>query len=738
MGTNKVQEFIIEGMDCANCATTVEKGVSRLDGVESSKINFTTQRLRISGVASEEAIISRVRELGYDVLDSAEVDQGVDFQPPRFSEFMRARWETRLALIGALLILPGLLLTEILGLEHILIDVASLGALLTAGLPVARSAWQAVRINREININVLMTIATFGAFIIGAYTEAGMAMVLFAIGEALEGYTAQRSRYAIRSLMQVLPQQATQLIDEGDHVHTKLISIDDIQVGDIILVKPGERIPMDGRIVRGESSINQAPITGESRLIPKGTGDAVFASSINGQGTIEIEVTHLSTDNIISRVIKLVTEAQERRAPMQRFVDRFAKVYTPLVTGVAVLVAITPPLLFGEPFLSPDAQTAGWLYRGLALLVVACPCALVISTPVSIISAISNAARHGILIKGGAFIEGLARVNAIAFDKTGTLTHGEHSVIDVDTTRGELASASDQDAISASELIGLASAVEQRSEHPLAKAIVAEAVHRGVMNQYPPAEDVKSVTGEGVYGRVNGQDIFIGSHAYFTKHIPHPELACDKAQEYAELGYTSVMISRDGEYQGMITLADSLRPSSKPAIAKLKKIGVTCLAMLTGDDPETARRIADQAGMQEVYAGLLPEDKVSAVEELQSVHTTVAMVGDGINDAPALVTADVGIAMGGASGGTGQAMETADITLMSEGIRQLPFALELSRAALRTIRTNIALSIGIKIVFLGLVLTGLGTMWMAVLADMGTSLLVTLNGMRLLRKSSEE
>lgn len=728
----QILEFTIKGMDCASCARTIEKGISQLQGVDAYELNFTTEKLRIEGSAAPETIIARVQELGYDAATlSAELNarQTADAVSRNFWQFMWQRPETRTALLGALLILPGLIFTEIGGLEHPLLAIFSLGALAAAGWPVVLSAWRAVTINREISINVLMTVAAIGALLIGAYTEAGMVMVLFALGEGLEGYTAARARQSIRSLMDVMPQQARLLHHDDccDTVEETLVSVGQLQIGDLILVKPGERIPMDGRVQSGQSAVNQAPITGESQLIAKETGDEVFASSVNGEGALEIKVTHLAADNTIARLIKLVEEAQENRAPAQRFVDKFAQYYTPAVMVIAVLVAAVPPLFFNQPFWNPDAQTFGWLYRGLALLVVACPCALVISTPVSLISAISNGARHGVLFKGGVYVETLSRVKAIAFDKTGTLTAGQPAVVDI---RAAACTGEPQCAL-CDEILALAHAVEQRSEHPLAQAITQEAAARGVNQRYPAAEGVTALTGRGVTGQVNGRTVTIGSHTYFDSQIPHPAAYCQAAQAAAQQGYTPVMVSTDGTFAGTINVADTVRPSSAAAITQLKRQGISHIVMLTGDNASTAAQIAKSVGVTDVKAELLPEDKVAAVRELQQQFGPVAMVGDGINDAPALATAEVGIAIGGATG-TAQAMETAAVTLMSDDLRQLPFAVRLSQATMRTIYVNVVLAIGIKLAFMGLVLLGLGTMWMAVAADVGTSILVTLYGMRLL------
>ncbi|MEZ4676080.1 MAG: heavy metal translocating P-type ATPase [Caldilineaceae bacterium] len=741
--TEMTQQFTITGMDCAGCAQSIATAVDKLDGISTCELNFTTAKLRINGTTDRATIVKTVESLGYGIAIADE--QAIPTTPealPNFWQYLWQRRETKLALLGALLILPGLIFVELLGREWAWVELLSLGALVLAGGPVARSAWRSLRVNRDLNINVLMTIAAIGAVVIGAYTEAGMVMVLFALSEALEGYTGNRARHAIRSLMSTAPSEATLLPAEGGQPVT--VSIQQLQVGDRIRVKPGERIPMDGEIVAGQSAVNQAAITGESLPIDKASGDEVFAGTINGEGVLEIVVTHLAADNTISRMIRLVEEAQEKRAPVQRFVDQFARWYTPAVVILAALVAIVPPLFLGQPFWNPNPEIFGWLYRGLALLVVACPCALVISTPVSLISAITNGARNGVLFKGGAFIEALSRVRTIALDKTGTLTTGEPTVVAVRTVDCQASVVSHHSSVisnqwtvesstectACDDLLAIAGAVEGQSEHPLARAIVSAAKGRGLANRHGNVEAVTALTGRGVTGIVDGQRVLIGSHAHFDAELGHTSEHCDAANTDAANGLTSMLISVDGAYRGSIAVADSVRESSKVAVAQLKAAGVDNIIMLTGDNQGTAQAIAQQVGVTDVRAELLPADKLTAIQELQTAGP-VAMVGDGINDAPALAAADVGIAIGGATG-TAQAMETADITLMRADLAQLPFAVKLSRAAMRTIRVNVALSIGIKLAFLVIVLLGWGTMWMAVLADMGTSLLVTLNGMRLL------
>lgn len=719
--------FIITGMDCADCARTVETGVAKLNGVTSSELNFHSEILHVQGTASSQEIISRVRELGYNVRAPEERSAQAEHIPTiNFLQYMRSRNDTRLALLALLLVLPGLLFHEILphlDIHHPIIDVMSVISMVIAGYPIAQSGWRAFRINRQVTINALMSIAAIGAVFIGAYTEAGVVMVLFVIGEALEGFTSERARRSIRGLMEVAPNEAILLERHDDHVHEKDVPVRELRIGDVILVKPGTRISMDGRVVSGSSAVNQAPITGEARLVQKGENDSVFAGSVNGEGALEIEVTHLAEDNTISRLIKMVEEAQEKKAPAQRFVDTFAGYYTPAVVALAALVAVIPPLFFGQQFLGGES---GWLYRGLTLLVVACPCALVISTPVSIISAISNAARAGVLFKGGVHMETLAKVKAIAFDKTGTLTKGQPSVMSIQSI-----DCVDPETLcnDCSDLLALASAVEGRSEHPIAQAVAHEARHRGLSLQYPAAENVTALTGRGVMGSVGGHEVVIGSHPYFEENISHT-IHCETVSNADANGLTTMMISSDRQYKGYITISDSIRETSRDAITELKAIGINNLVMLTGDNEVTAKSVAENVGVTDFRANCLPEDKVAEIEHLRDEKGDVVMVGDGINDTPALAAASVGIAIGNAT----QAMETADVTLMGESLRQLAFAIRLSRAAMNTIRVNVAVSIGIKIVFLTLVLLGMGSMWLAVLADMGTSLLVTLNGVRLLKR----
>jgi Cd2+/Zn2+-exporting ATPase len=504
------------------------------------------------------------------------------------------------------------------------------------------------------------------------------------------------------------------------------VSVDDLNLNDLIRVNPGECIPMDGVITSGSSGVNQAPITGESLPVNKGIGAEVFAGSINGEGALDVRVTRRAEDNTLSRIIRMVEDAQSVRAPSQRMIDRFAHYYTPAVMVLAALVAVVPSLLFNAPFYNLADGTQGWLYRALELLVIACPCSLVISTPVTIISAITAAARRGVLIKGGAHLEAMSTIKVFAFDKTGTLTQGKPAVtqtrsIDCDT--GISCERCD-------DVLALASAVERSSAHPLAKAVVNAAHTRGLDRAYAPAEAVTALAGLGVQGRINGKLITIGSHSLFDAEHPHQHELCQMVDAAEAGGQTTMLLSDGDRVRGFIALADEPRPESQTVIHELKALGIQTV-MLTGDNAIVAKAVGQSVGVDDVRAGLMPADKVDAIKDLVAQYRNVAMIGDGINDTPALAAATVGVAMGGA--GSAQALETADIALMADDLRQLPYAVRLSRFARHIIRQNIGISIGLKLAIMLLALSGGGTLWLAVFADVGMALLVTTNGMRPLR-----
>lgn len=754
-------ELRIDGMDCADCALTLERGISQLDGVEFVQVNFVAGTLQARGRVTADAITERVHALGYDVASDEKSAESVRGRQANrggvagFARYLLADRRTQAAVAAGVFLvvaaLAGWLLPPPVG--KWVATALELTAITLAGFPIARKGLRMLWHSRQITIDLLMTIATLGALIIGEMGEAATVILLFAVGEALEGYTAERARDSLRSLLTLAPEQAVMLrpcIDCAEHIgvggyeggpcpfcgtHETKVPVEQVAVGERVIVRPGERIPVDGVVVAGASAVNQAPITGESMPVARAPGDDVFAGTINGEAALEIEVARPASDSMLRRIVRLVEQAQGQRSPAERFIDHFARWYTPAVVVVALLVATIPPLVFGQPFLDAGDPMRGWLYRALALLIIACPCALVISTPVTVVSALASLARRGVLVKGGVFLDVLACIKVFAFDKTGTLTEGEPAVVQ---TRTPFCQTRQDDCAACDDLLALAAAVERRSEHPLARAVVAEAEARLLGHRYPPAEAVQALAGRGVQGRMNGSTVTVGSHDLMHEIDQDCAALHDEIEAAEANGQTVLLVGRDGKLEGFIGVADQPRKGSRDMLQALKaqSAGVRNV-MLTGDNPAVARSIASRVSeIDEVRAGLLPEAKVEAVRSLLADYGPVAMVGDGVNDAPALALASVGIAMGGA--GTAQAMETADVVLMQDDLRRLPDLIHTSRRAHRIIRQNIAFSLLIKAVFLALALPGLATMWMAVFADMGASLLVTLNGMRLLRGSEAQ
>jgi len=745
-------ELHITGMDCADCALSLERGVARLDGVLTCAVNFSAGKMHVTGNVDPVAVEERIRALGYGVAQPAQVAAQVE-TPARHTlwgvvAFIRSRRDTVSALVGALLLAASVAL-NLLNLSEPWSVALHLATVALVGTPIMLKGWRSLLYSRNVTINLLMSIAAAGALIIGETGEAATVIVLFSIGEALEGYAAERARYSLQALLRLVPQQAITLrscLDCAEHlgqdgytggpcpfcgVHEARIPVKDLRIGDVILVPPGERIPMDGIIRAGESAVNQAPITGESVPVSKQIDDAVFAGSINGAGALEVMVTQLANDNTLSRLVRLVEEAQAQRAPTQRFIDRFARLYTPGVVLVAVLLAVVPPLIFGAPFWNPSPEEHGWFYRALSLLIVACPCALVISTPVTIVSALSAAAQKGILIKGGAPLEALSGVRAFAFDKTGTLTEGRPTLTDVRAV--DCLSPGNGRCAPCDDLLALAAAVERRSEHPLARAVVAAAQEGNLLGCYAPAVNVASMAGRGVRGQVNGKTVTLGNHALFDAEYPHPAPLCEQIARWEQQGQTAMLLSDGERVRGVLTVADPPRASSRAALTKLKALRPRPqTVMLTGDNRAVAEAVAQAVGVDDVRAELLPDQKLEAVRQLEADYGAVAMVGDGVNDAPALAAASVGIAMGGS--GTAQAMEAADVVLMQDDLARLPDAVRLARHAVAVIRQNVTFSLAIKVLFLAFALPGWATLWLAVFADMGASLIVTANGMRLLRE----
>jgi Zn2+/Cd2+-exporting ATPase len=719
--------YKISGMDCLDCATTIEKGVSKLNGVTGTRVDFGTAKLFVEGSADLTEIQRRVEALGYGIDNSDQKSSAVkpDWGVIGFWRYLLSRNETRLALAGGVLVLVGLA-AALLGLPDAIKNGLFIAGMFTAGYPPVRSGLNNLFVNHEFNIDLLMVIAAIGALVIGDVLEGATVIFLFAIGESLEGFTADRARDSLRSLMELAPQQAIRITDHGESV----VPVEAIQLNDRVLVKAGERIPVDGVVLSGESDVNQATITGESIPVYKSKDSEVFAGTMNGSGTLAVSVTHLAADSTLSRIIHLVEEAQAVRAPSQRAIDRFAKYYTPAVVVGALLIAIVPPLVFQAPFWEIASGKHGWLYRALSLLVIACPCALVISAPVTVISGITSAARRGVLIKGGVHLEALARVKAFAFDKTGTLTEGKPTVMVSRAASCATGVACDE----CDDVLALASAVEQRSTHPLAKAVVNAAAERGIAGRYAAAENVEALAGQGIRGKVGEHMVTVGSHRLFDAEHPHSEDFHSLVNEMESQGQTAMLLSNGDRVQGVITVADSVRSDSKQTVARLKQLG-TSTVMLTGDNAAVAETVGREVGVDEVKSGLLPQDKVDMIYTLHRDLGSVAMVGDGINDTPALAASDIGIAMGGA--GSAQALEAADVVLMGDDIKQLPYAVRLARFTRSLIWQNIAFSIATKLFFLGLALFGVTSLWLAILADVGVSILVTLNGMRPLRFAAQ-
>jgi Cd2+/Zn2+-exporting ATPase len=688
-------------MDCREEVAILERRFKGLKGLESFSPDLVGQRLHIKYDAaklSAAAIAAAVADTGMRAWLQHEEPIVV---PERQAQLRRILvWASGAALLAGLLID----LARLPAAYGLACFVASLALSTTL---TARKAISAMRVG-ALDINVLMLIAASGAVLIGQWAEAATVVFLFAFAQALEARTLERARSAIRALIDLTPNEALVRDGLGEH----LLGVDVIQPGATMIIRPGEKVPLDGEILAGASAVNEAPITGESLPVDKQAGDRIFAGTINGRGALEVRVTRLRRDTTLARIIHLVERAQAERAPAQTLVERFARVYTPAVIVLAVILAVTPPLV-----LHLGWQT--WFYRALVLLVVSCPCALVISTPVSIVAALAGAARKGVLIKGGAHLERAANVRCVAFDKTGTLTRGVPEVVDVIPLNGA----------TAASIVALAAAVGQRSGHVIGRAVVNHAA--AACMPAASADNVTALHGQGAEGDVDGATVVLGNHRLFEeRHLCSPAIHT-RLDEVAALGRTPVLVARDNLPIGIIVVADQLRENGRDAIDLLRRQGVDRVVMLTGDSRTAAAAVAAEIGVDEVRAELLPEEKVRAIEELQSAYGSIAMVGDGVNDAPALARADLGIAMGAA--GSDAALESADVALMADELLKVPYAFRLSRATLRNIRTNLAISVVMKAAFVVAAAAGVATLWMAVVADTGASLIVIANALRLLR-----
>ncbi|MFD1130557.1 heavy metal translocating P-type ATPase [Paenibacillus provencensis] len=701
--------YRIQGFTCANCAGKFENNVKQLPGVQDAKVNFGASKIAVYGSATIEELEKAGAFENLKVMSEKTAREVTKEVKEEIKEPFFKKHQTLLN--ATLLLVFGYLSNNINGEENIVSILLFVSSMVIGGYSLFKIGFKNL-IRLDFDMKTLMTVAVIGGAIIGEWAEVAIVVILFAISEALERFSMDRARQSIRSLMDIAPKEA--LVKRNGQ--EMMVHVNDIAVGDIMIVKPGQKIAMDGVVVSGYSAVNQAAITGESVPVEKTVDDDVFAGTLNEEGLLEVKVTKLVEDTTISKIIHLVEEAQGERAPSQAFVEKFAKYYTPIIMVIAALVAVIPPLFLG-------GEWATWIYQGLAVLVVGCPCALVISTPISIVSAIGNAAKKGVLIKGGVYLEEMGALKAIAFDKTGTLTKGVPVVTDFNVISKQM---------NEKELLSIITALEYRSQHPLASAIMRKAEEENISYSDVVVDDFFSITGKGIKGSVNGTTYYIGSPKLFKEMLASSSnLIEQNVTALQNEGKTAMVIGTDKEMLAVIAVADEVRESSKEVIQKLHQLGIKKTIMLTGDNKGTASAIGSHVGVSDVQAELLPQDKLDYIKQLRSEYGNVAMVGDGVNDAPALAASTVGIAMGGA--GTDTALETADVALMGDDLRKLPFAIKLSRKALSTIKTNITFALAIKFIALLLVIPGWLTLWIAILSDMGATLLVALYGLRLMR-----
>jgi Cd2+/Zn2+-exporting ATPase len=686
----------IEGMDCSDCALVIEHSVGRLDGVIDVAVSYAAQKMRLEydvHKTDRKSVEKRVRSLGYQVPVG-----GVQ------SWYQKNR-ELIFSLTAGFLLLIGWLGQRSFGLPSPAALVLYLAAYYFGGWDISRHAWHALR-ERHLDTDLLMIMAAIGAAILGDFADGALLLFLFSLGHALEERALDRARSAVRSLAELTPKTA---LVRRNGTETEM-PVEQLQLEDVVIIRPGVRVPVDGVILSGLSGVDQSPVTGESVPVDKVPGDKLYAGSINGEGALEAQVTRLAKDSTLARVMKMVEEAQTQKSPTQQLTERFERWFVPGVLIADVLLIAIPPM-FGVPFQES-------FLRAMTLLVAASPCALALGTPAAVLAGVAQAARNGVLVKGGAHLENLGRLKAIAFDKTGTLTHGRPEVVDVIAFEGD-----------SSQILSLAAALESRSAHPLAQAVVRAAQSREL--SLPEVGEVESLTGRGLRSRFDNRIVLVGSPAFMDETgvlIPEPQRK--QLDELQASGRTIILVARDAKLSGVLALADTLRPDAVDSLAALKQIGVSKTILLTGDNPRVAAAIAQQAGVSDFRAGLMPEDKAEAMRSLAQTLGEVAMVGDGVNDAPALANASVGIAMGGAA--TDVALETADIALMGNNLSKLPFAIGLGRASRAIILQNQAIALGVIALLVLASLTGWVSIGIAVIVHEGSTLVVVLNALRLL------
>lgn len=691
--------FVIPDLCCATEEALIRKRLGGRPDIQGLDFNIVSHRLRVRHSCPEEKILQLLKEAGLPGI-SEQTTGPVSRNKSHTSLLVSTGISGGLFLVGGL--------AGLLELADPIRAVLFLGSMSAGGWHIGLKGFKAIRA-LSLDMNFLMSIAAIGAVILGEYAEGAAVVLLFSVSLLLESMSIDRSRRAIQSLMKLAPLSAC--VVRGERERT--LPIEEVVVGDHILIRPGEYIPLDGEVVSGSSSVNQAAITGESIPVEKAHGAMVYAGSLNEQGALEVRVTRTSDDSTLARIVHMVEEAQSLKAPVQTFVERFARIYTPAVFGVAILMSLLPPLLGDITF-----QEA--VYRSLVMIVIACPCALVISTPITLVSGMTNAARHGILVKGGKHMETLARVQAIAFDKTGTLTQGKPVVTNVVALNS----------ISPREILKIVAAAEARSEHQIADAILRKAREEGLsLSEFSP-DTFSAMPGKGIRTTVGGHEFIVGNHQLVEELglcSPDVERALFPLERE---GKTVILLADEKKVLGLIALADAVRDEAARTLRELKRLGIRRSVLLSGDNKPIAEMVGSSLGFDATKAELLPAQKLREIKSLQQKYGPVAMVGDGVNDAPALAAADVGIAMGGI--GSDTALETADVVLMSDNIAAIPYAVRLSRESLRIIRQNVALALGTKFLFLGLGALGLTSLWLAILADDGATLLVVLNGLRLL------
>lgn len=694
------QVYRLQGLSCANCAATFEKNVKAIATVKDAKVNFGAAKLTVIG----EASIEELEKAG--AFDGITVIPETERKEQKEEPFWKKKTNI-VALISALFLLAGYIATYTIGERHVAAIFLFIASIIIGGYHLLKTGINNL-VRLQFDMNTLMTIAVIGAAFIGEWKEGAVVVFLFAISEALERYSMDTARRSLQRLIDIAPKKATVLRDGKEHE----VDVEDVAVGDTVLVKPGQKIAMDGIVIRGESSVNEAAITGESMPVAKTIGDEVYAGTMNGDGALEVQVTKRVEDTTIAKIIHLVEEAQAERAPTQQFVDRFARYYTPAIMLIALFVAIVPPLWLGGEWLT-------WVYRGLTVLVVGCPCALVISTPVAIVTAIGQAARQGVLIKGGVYLEEIGKISTIVFDKTGTLTAGTPEVTDIHPF-GDLGE---------KELLKIAAAIEKQSEHPLASAILRKAEASQISFDDLQVSEFRAMAGKGAAARVNGTMYYIGKPSLFSSALSENVRA--QIAHAQKQGKTVMLLGDETKVLGMIAVSDQLRENAAFVLETLRNLGISQTIMLTGDHEATARAVASSLPFTDIRAELLPEEKWAAIQTLQRQSGRIAMVGDGVNDAPALAAANVGIAMGNI--GTDVALETADVVLMGDDLGKLPYVIRLGRKTMRIIQQNIAIAFLLKVLALVFIVPGWLTLWMAIFADMGATLLVLLNSLRLLR-----